>query len=137
MARIPAVGGVVVHPDGRVLLIRRAHAPSKGEWTLPGGKVETGEAFEAAIVREIAEETGLTVEIVCRLTIYVLERDDHAYDIHEFLCVPADPDAPLVAGHDASEAMWVSSNDLESMRVRPEASAIIRDGLSRLARRPS
>ncbi len=129
MARIPAVGGVVVHPDGRVLLVRRAHAPAKGAWTLPGGKVEPGEPFEAAIVREIREETGLTVEIVSRLRIYVLERDGHAYDIHEFLCAPIDPRTPLVAGDDAADARWVLPSELEAFGVHADAIGIVRDAL--------
>lgn len=46
---------------GRVLLVRRARAPSAGPWTLPGGVVETGETLHEAVVREIAEETALTI----------------------------------------------------------------------------
>ena len=42
-----------------VLLVRRAKAPLAGEWSLPGGAVELGETLEEAIVREVAEETGL------------------------------------------------------------------------------
>src|SRR5689334_9855545 len=50
----------VADADGRFLALRRAHPPSTGEWDLPGGFVEAGEAPADAIVREIAEETGLT-----------------------------------------------------------------------------
>jgi 8-oxo-dGTP diphosphatase len=47
----------------RYLALRRAHPPCVGEWDLPGGFVEAGEAPAAAIVREISEETGLEVEL--------------------------------------------------------------------------
>ncbi len=60
-----AVKAFVTDPQGRWLLIRRA-ASSKwypGQWDLPGGKVDAGEDFAAALVREIAEETGLQVEL--------------------------------------------------------------------------
>jgi 8-oxo-dGTP diphosphatase len=60
-----AVKAFVSDPQGRWLLVRRA-ADSKwypGQWDLPGGKVDPGEEFDAALVREIAEETGLDVEL--------------------------------------------------------------------------
>ena len=50
--------------DGRILLVRRARSPAKGFYTLPGGRVEFGESLHAALHREVAEETALTVEIV-------------------------------------------------------------------------
>jgi 8-oxo-dGTP diphosphatase len=48
--------------DGRVLIVRRARAPARGIYTLPGGGVELGETLEEAVVREIREETALEIE---------------------------------------------------------------------------
>src|SRR5712692_8214105 len=60
----PIVGvGAVVIDGNSVLLVRRANEPLKGEWSLPGGAVELGETLEAAIAREVYEETGLSVEV--------------------------------------------------------------------------
>ena len=53
-----------VFRDGKVLLVRRARAPALGLFTLPGGGVEAGETLAEAIVREVAEETGLAIEPV-------------------------------------------------------------------------
>ncbi|WP_047309524.1 NUDIX hydrolase [Rhodopseudomonas palustris] len=50
--------------DDRFLLVRRARAPAKGLYSLPGGRVEFGESLEQAVIREVAEETGLSIEIV-------------------------------------------------------------------------
>jgi 8-oxo-dGTP diphosphatase len=50
--------------DNRILLVRRARSPAKGFYSLPGGRVEFGESLLAALHREVAEETGLTIEIV-------------------------------------------------------------------------
>lgn len=47
-----------------VLVVRRAGAPAKGLWTLPGGRVEVGETLVEAVRREVIEETALTVEVV-------------------------------------------------------------------------
>jgi ADP-ribose pyrophosphatase YjhB (NUDIX family) len=56
--------GAVIFRGGEVLLVRRGQEPAKGSWTLPGGVVEVGEGLEAAITREVLEETGLTVKVL-------------------------------------------------------------------------
>lgn len=50
--------------DGRMLLVRRAHAPGKGLWSLPGGRVEFGESLQTALCREVMEETAVLIDIV-------------------------------------------------------------------------
>jgi 8-oxo-dGTP diphosphatase len=50
--------------DGKILLVQRAHAPGKGLYSLPGGRVEFGETLHTALTREVDEETGLRIEIV-------------------------------------------------------------------------
>jgi len=50
--------------DGKILLVRRARAPARGVYTLPGGRVEFGESLTEALTREIREETQLTIDIV-------------------------------------------------------------------------
>jgi len=50
--------------EGKVLLVCRAHAPAKGLWTLPGGRVEVGETLVDAVKREVSEETALTIDVV-------------------------------------------------------------------------
>jgi len=50
--------------DGKILLVRRAGSPARGFYSLPGGRVEFGETLHAALHREIAEETGLKIEIL-------------------------------------------------------------------------
>jgi 8-oxo-dGTP diphosphatase len=47
-----------------VLVVRRAGAPAKGLWTLPGGRVEVGEALVEAVHREVMEETALKVDVI-------------------------------------------------------------------------
>jgi ADP-ribose pyrophosphatase YjhB (NUDIX family) len=56
-----AVGALLWHA-GRVLLAQRGIEPGRGRWTLPGGYVEQGETPDAAVAREVFEETGLRVK---------------------------------------------------------------------------
>ena len=58
---IIGVGAVIVDGD-RVLLVRRATEPLKGEWSVPGGMLELGEKLRDGVRREVLEETGLQVE---------------------------------------------------------------------------
>ena len=63
----PVLGvGAMIFEGDQVLLVERGNEPLKGWWSLPGGGVETGERLEAAMRREVREETGLEVEIVRR-----------------------------------------------------------------------
>ncbi|QSF46668.1 NUDIX hydrolase [Paenibacillus tianjinensis] len=61
---IVAVKGVIIN-EGKILLVQRASADAVGggTWECAGGKIEFGEGLEAALVREIKEETGLTVTV--------------------------------------------------------------------------
>jgi 8-oxo-dGTP diphosphatase len=49
---------------GKILLVRRARFPARGLYSLPGGRVEFGETLQAALHREVDEETSLRIEII-------------------------------------------------------------------------
>jgi len=57
------VGGILLR-DGRILLLKRNSEPNKGKWEKPGGRVDFGETLEAAVVREMKEETGVDCKVV-------------------------------------------------------------------------
>lgn len=56
--------GAVVFRGGDVLLIKRAKAPFIGQWSIPGGGLHEGERLEEAVLREVMEETGVSVRLV-------------------------------------------------------------------------
>jgi ADP-ribose pyrophosphatase YjhB (NUDIX family) len=126
---VRAVGAVVVDAAGRVLLVRRGRPPSLGTWTLPGGRIEPGESAEAAVLREVREETAVDARVVCGLGVVHLAREGFAYAIEELLLVPVG--APRVrAGDDAADARWVARDELPALGVLADAVAVIDRGLA-------
>ena len=116
---IPAVGAVVQDDAGRILLILRGTEPAKGCWSLPGGRVEAGETHEEAVVREVAEETGLPVRVVREVgTVHRDAPGGGTYVIRDFLVVPIGELEPR-AGDDADDARWVRSQELAALRTSP------------------
>lgn len=116
---MPCVGAVVLDRAGRLLLIRRGHAPSAGLWSVPGGRVEPGEALAEAVVREVREETGLTVapgRVVGRLTI---PGDGVVYDVTDFECTLVGPPAQPVAADDAADALFADAATLDRLPCTP------------------
>jgi len=126
----PVVGvGAVIVADGRVVLVKRAHEPLKGEWSLPGGSVEVGETLADAVAREVLEETGLRVRVGS--LIEVLDRvhrsSDGRVEYHfvllDYRCTVLS--GVLSHGSDASDACWVSRDDLPKYQLSDSAIRIV------------
>jgi 8-oxo-dGTP diphosphatase len=84
---------------------------------VPGGRVEVGEELHEAVVREVAEETG--IEVVVERFLGWVERigDAHHFVILDFAVSVLDPGQVPVAGDDAAEVAWVSLSDLDGLRL--------------------
>lgn len=112
--RIRCVGAIITDEGGRLLMIKRGHAPEAGRWSLPGGRVQPGESDPQAVVREVAEETGLRVT-PGRL-VGVVERaapDGGVFDISDYAATVSG--GLLDAGDDAEDARWVHPRDLDHL----------------------
>jgi 8-oxo-dGTP diphosphatase len=115
VSEIAAVGAIAVR-DGALLLIRRGHAPSRGRWSLPGGRVEPGENAHEALVREMAEETGLLVEVGALVGEVVRPGPNGVtYRIQDFRVTLIGDDA--VAGDDAVDVAWVRLEDVPKYQL--------------------
>ncbi len=126
------IGGIIVH-EGRVVLVKRRFEPLAGQWSIPGGAVETGETLDACLVREMAEETGFVVEV--GPVVEVLDRithDDEGKVLYHFvlidyLCWPVGGE--LRAGSDVAEAVLAEPSELVQYQLTEKALSVIERAL--------
>ncbi len=126
---VPAVGTACFRGED-VLLIRRGTRPLQGEWSLPGGRIERGERAEAAALRELSEETGVTARMAGLVDVVdaiFTSRQTAAVTRHYLLFdyaavwVSGEP----VAGDDAAHAEWISPGQLADLPLWEETRRII------------
>ena len=103
---IRCVGGLAYDQQGRLLLIERAHEPGRGLWSVPGGRVEPGENDATALVREMCEETWLTVRPEHLVGTAIRGR----FHIYDYRCTVLGGE--LRAGDDAAAARWCDTAEL-------------------------
>jgi 8-oxo-dGTP diphosphatase len=102
----------LVRSDGRLLLAQRpAGKPMAGLWEFPGGKVETGESPEGALVRELGEELGLRVD---EHDLQPFAFASHQYETFRLLMplFMARRWAGEVEAREGQQLAWVSANDI-------------------------
>lgn len=131
---VVGVGGVLIH-KGKVLLIQRGKEPLKGSWAIPGGAVELGETLEDAVIRELREETGITVRPETLLNVFDhIERPNGQvrshYVIADYLCRYVS--GSLQAGSDALAATFAGQADLATFDLPDALLTLIADAFHRV-----
>jgi len=130
--------GALIFEDGKILLVERGKEPLKGYWSLPGGIVETGEKLDDAIRREVAEETGLSVEPYDMFEIFeriIPDGDgkpEYHYVLIDYLCrrLAGEP-APA---SDVSRLAWVAEQSLRDYRLTEGTLSVIERAFAKLQR---
>lgn len=126
---------VLVDEHDRVLLIRRGRDPHLGAWALPGGRVDTGETFRAAAIREAREETGidLTGSLLATVGTYSdPDRDPRGRVVSTAFTTRLTKPVNVVAGNDASYCLWVDANRALDDGLAFDHDQILIDALHRL-----
>lgn len=144
---VVGVGGVVIE-KGRALLIRRGSEPLLGQWSIPGGTLELGESLEQGVVRELKEETGLSVRILEMIEVFDRIYEDEGgasggetlgtpsaatarkkgprfhYVIIDYLCERIDGDAK--AGSDVTDVAFATEDEFAKYGLTETATRILR-----------
>jgi ADP-ribose pyrophosphatase YjhB (NUDIX family) len=135
----PLVGvGAIIIEGERVMLVKRAHPPIQGQWSIPGGVLEVGEMVREAAIREAREETGLVVEAGELLGVYdrIIRGSDRRVQYHyllvDFLCRRVGGE--LQAASDASEVGWFTRAELPALNLAVETLDVIQKGFDALNR---
>ena len=132
----PMVGvGAVIVDEGRVVLVKRAHSPMLGEWSIPGGALELGETVREAVIREAREETGLDVEPVALVGVFDRVIQDETgsvlyhYVLVDYYCRRVAGE--LCAGSDCDAAQWFSPEEVAEIPLPEDTAEALRLGFEK------
>ncbi|MBA2324117.1 MAG: NUDIX hydrolase [Pseudonocardiales bacterium] len=135
---VPSVTAAVRDDEGRLLLI---HKIDNDYWALPGGAMELGESIGDAAIREVAEESGIRIEITGLVGLYTSPAHVMAYDDGEVrqefsVCFHARPLGGKLRedGTETKAARWVEPSELAGLSIHPSMHTRINDALAGLSR---
>ncbi|HXP86527.1 MAG TPA: NUDIX domain-containing protein [Bryobacteraceae bacterium] len=125
---LPRVGSALIVRDeaNRILLGKRNKDPQRGNWVLPGGKIHAFESIADAAARELAEETGLEVEVQHQFRVYevINAPQEHRIVIYSWAKAVG---GVLRASDDISEVKFVSLHELGDLPLTPLVRAVLAD----------
>lgn len=121
--RVLAGGGVVIH-DGRLCVI---HRPRYEDWSLPKGKLDPGEGWQEAAVREVWEETGLTASCGAELTPHEYVDRKGRPKLVRWWCMTIADDTPFALNDEVDERRWVTPGEAERLLDYEHDRALVRE----------
>jgi 8-oxo-dGTP diphosphatase len=111
------VAGIIEDGDGRILLALRPEGKHlAGHWEFPGGKVESGESPDQALIRELDEELGLKIHLKRRLGSYDYVYGPQKLILHVYIVQALN--SPRI-GQDVPEFRFINAEDAASFRLAP------------------
>ena len=122
---LPVAAAALIAPDNRILVAQRMQGQFDGLWEFPGGKIEDGETPEAALVRELAEELGVTVDVTALTPLAFASHD--IGDRHLVLllfairCWGGEPHGLL-----GQPARWVTAAELATLAMPPADAPLVK-----------
>jgi ADP-ribose pyrophosphatase YjhB (NUDIX family) len=135
-----AVSAAIVR-DGKVLIVRRARPPAKDVYTLPGGVVEAGETLTDAVIREVREETALTIapaQLAGHREAIKQHADGRVERHFVILCFAARfvSGVPVPSDGEVAEILWCRPAELEALRTTEGLAEIVASAFALLGETP-
>lgn len=116
------VAAAVILKDGAVFATQRGYGPWKDWWEFPGGKIETGECPQEALVREIREELEAEVEVGELLETVEWDYPDFHLTMHCFICSLLSESMRL---NEHEAAAWLTRETLDTVRWLPADEGVV------------
>ena len=115
--------GVICFRGDDVLLIKRGTAPRKGEWSIPGGRIEAGESERDAALRELFEETSIMAALESKVATIDAQFEEFNYRLHDYAArwISGEPQF----GDDATDARFVAPQELDALGMWPKTREVI------------
>lgn len=118
------VVAAIIKQDGKILATQRGYGDMKGGWEFPGGKIESGETPEEALVREIHEELDAGIRIDSFITTVEYDYDTFHLTMHCYLCTVIEGELQLL---EHSAAQWVDGSTIDSLDWHPADTGVVEE----------
>ena len=131
----PCAGVLVVDKRERILLVKRAHPPAPGSWSVPAGYLEVDEPPQEAAIRELSEETGLRVNtdaLELLDTAFVRHPDGQHVLVIIYTASRSETNGTVAPGSDAADARFWTLTELETHdeEIEPGYDSILEQAVS-------
>ena len=128
--QLPMVGvHALVFKEGKILLAKRAKEPSKGKWSLPGGRLELGETVFEAARREVLEECSIEIDIERFLDVkdsIILDQEGRVqYHFVIIYLIAWYKSGDIMAKSDADDVRWFTTDELAHLDIHPQLRTIL------------
>ena len=123
--------GVICFRGEDVLLIKRGKAPRRGDWSIPGGRIENGETERKAALRELFEETGITAALESKVATIDAQFEGFNYRLHDYAArwISGEPQC----GDDAVDARFFAPQELAALNIWAQTLDVIKTARSSLS----
>src|SRR3954447_13562974 len=131
-AEVKAAGGVVWRRAGDTVAIAVVHRPRYDDWSLPKGKLDPGESWEDAALREVEEEIGLRCRLGEELTpVGYEDRKGRAKVVRYWLMEP-EAEVTFTPTDEVDELRWLAPDEAAGVLSYPRDGELVHEGAGRL-----